>query len=104
MALNQQLIDSVATVNQAFIDNADWFPGDLVKLKAMIDAYSQALALRPSLASHGGSSAEEIRFALEVNAAELNRLRETYLRLLSRSNKRGGFRQHQLTQDNARWS
>lgn len=104
MALDQNLIDSFNATQQALIDNADWWPNDLVKLKAYIDAYTRALAILPQLASHGGSQAEELRFNKEVQKDELDYLRERYTRLSSQaSGSKGGFRQNQLSRGPGRW-
>ena len=102
MAIDQAIIDAVANINTAFIENADWWPNDTVKLKNMIDAYSKALSIRPSLAAHGGSQAEEIRFNMEVSHTELQTLRNKYTSL-TRASGSGSFRQHQLNKCHQRW-
>lgn len=104
MALDQDLVDAFNDTQLALIENSDWWPGNLVKLKAYINAYTMALAIKPQLASHGGSQAEELRFNKEVEKDELDYLRKTYLRLSSKSSSaRGGFRQNQLSRNRARW-
>jgi hypothetical protein len=103
MALDQDLIDAFNETQQALIDNADWWPNNLVKLKAYIDAYTRALAIMPQLASHGGSAAEELRFDKNVQKSELDDLRKRYTRLASRKNGNGGFRQNQLSRNSNRW-
>jgi len=103
MALDQSLIDSFNATQTALIENADWFPNDLGKLKAYIDAYTRALAILPQLASHGGSQAEELRFDKGIQKEELDYLRKRYLRLLNTSKGTGGFRQNQLSRGPGRW-
>ena len=103
MALDQSLINAFNATQTALIDNADWWPGDLTKLKAYIDAYTRALAIIPQLASHGGSQAEELRFNKDIQKAELDYLRSKYSRLSNSSKGTGGFRQNQLSRGPGRW-
>lgn len=103
MALDQALIDAVAGINTAFVENADWFPSNTTKLLALIHAYEKALALRPQMASHGGSAAEELRFNQEVTAERLAELQKRYQVLQRQTNGNGGFRQNQLRRGADRW-
>lgn len=101
--IDPDLITAVEDINRAFYTNGDWFPDNAPKLLKFIHAYEKALAIRPAMASHGGSAAEELRFSQDVVQSELQELKATYLRLTRTRRGVGGFRQNQLTRGGERW-
>ena len=100
MSLDQGLIDAYKAANDEIIATSDWMPDDDAKLLRLIAALLKKIFLSPSVAAHGGSDAEEIRFNLDVWNEQARALQGQYRMLTNR--KVGSYRTHQPRHDNRR--